>query len=110
LRDFRCNELQTGQRAADADRPHRLGTFVPNNTVMIHDDAVALMARVMRERSIRHTTSECTLRGFTCARGQSGPWSGVRSKAGKRTHQAPLQNDDNDSELSRGGWLAADTA
>jgi ankyrin repeat protein len=44
-----------------------VGTFVPNNAVIIHEDAVALMAKVMKERGIRHTTSECTLRGFTCS-------------------------------------------
>jgi ankyrin repeat protein len=44
-----------------------VGTFVPNNAVIIHEDAVALMQRLMKERGIVHTTSECTLRGFTCA-------------------------------------------
>jgi hypothetical protein len=44
-----------------------VGTFVPNNAVIIHDDAVALMQKLMNERGIVHTTSECTLRGFTCA-------------------------------------------
>src|SRR5262249_46117702 len=44
-----------------------VGTFVPNNAVIIHEDAVALMAKAMKERGITHTTSECTLRGFTCA-------------------------------------------
>jgi ankyrin repeat protein len=44
-----------------------VGTFVPNNAVIIHEDAVALMARYMKERGITHTTSECTLRGFTCS-------------------------------------------
>ena len=44
-----------------------VGTFVPNNAVIIHDDAVALMAKMMKERGIAHTTSECTLRGFTCS-------------------------------------------
>jgi ankyrin len=44
-----------------------VGTFVPNNAVIIHEDAVALMFRLMKERGIVHTTSECTLRGFTCA-------------------------------------------
>jgi uncharacterized protein len=44
-----------------------VGTFVPNNAVIIHEDAVALMARYMKERGIAHTTSECTLRGFTCS-------------------------------------------
>ena len=44
-----------------------VGTFVPNNAVIMHDEAVALMTRLMKERGIVHTTSECTLRGFTCA-------------------------------------------
>lgn len=50
-----------------------VGTFVPNNAVIIHEDAVALMARYMKERGIRHTTSECTLRGFTCAQVKVDP-------------------------------------
>ena len=50
-----------------------VGTFVPNNAVIIHDDAVALMFKMMKERGIRHTTSECTLRGFTCAQANVDP-------------------------------------
>src|SRR5262252_2294677 len=50
-----------------------VGTFVPNNAVIIHDDAVVLMARLMKERHIVHTTSECTLRGFTCAQANVDP-------------------------------------
>jgi ankyrin repeat protein len=50
-----------------------VGTFVPNNAVIIHEDAVALMARIMKERGIVHTTSECTLRGFTCAQARVDP-------------------------------------
>jgi ankyrin repeat protein len=50
-----------------------VGTFVPNNAVIIHEDAVALMARLMKERHIVHTTSECTLRGFTCAQAKVDP-------------------------------------
>jgi len=50
-----------------------VGTFVPNNAVIIHEDAVALMARLMKERGIAHTTSECTLRGFTCAQANVDP-------------------------------------
>jgi ankyrin repeat protein len=50
-----------------------VGTFVPNNAVIIHEEAVALMARLMKERGIVHTTSECTLRGFTCAQAQVDP-------------------------------------
>lgn len=44
-----------------------VGTFVPNNAVIMHDDAVKLMSELMRQRGIKHTTSECTLRGFTCS-------------------------------------------
>jgi ankyrin repeat protein len=44
-----------------------VGTFVPNNAVIFHAEATALMMRLMKERGIKHTTSECTLRGFTCA-------------------------------------------
>ena len=44
-----------------------VGTFVPNNAVIMHEDAVKLMTREMQKRGIKHTTSECTLRGFTCS-------------------------------------------
>jgi len=50
-----------------------VGTFVPNNAVIIHEEAVALMARLMKERGIRHITSECTLRGFTCGQAKVDP-------------------------------------
>ena len=50
-----------------------VGTFVPNNAIIIHDDAVALMMKLMQERGIKHTTSECTLRGFTCAQANVDP-------------------------------------
>jgi uncharacterized protein len=50
-----------------------VGTFVPNNAVIIHEEAVALMAKAMKERGIVHTTSECTLRGFTCAQAKVDP-------------------------------------
>ena len=44
-----------------------VGTFVPNNAVIMHEDVVKLMTDVMKQRGIKHTTSECTLRGFTCS-------------------------------------------
>ena len=50
-----------------------VGTFVPNNAVIIHEEAVALMERLMKEKGIRHGTSECTLRGFTCAQANVDP-------------------------------------
>jgi hypothetical protein len=50
-----------------------VGTFVPNNAVIIHEDAVKLMFKLMADRGITHTTSECTLRGFTCAQANVDP-------------------------------------
>jgi ankyrin repeat protein len=50
-----------------------VGTFVPNNAVIIHEDAVKLMFSMMKARGITHTTSECTLRGFTCAQANVDP-------------------------------------
>jgi ankyrin repeat protein len=44
-----------------------VGTFVPNNAIIFHKEATELMTRFMKEKGIKHTTSECTLRGFTCA-------------------------------------------
>jgi uncharacterized protein len=44
-----------------------VGTFVPNNAVIMHADVVKLMSEEMHKRGINHTTSECTLRGFTCS-------------------------------------------
>jgi uncharacterized protein len=44
-----------------------VGTFVPNNAVIMHADVVKLMSDEMKKRGIEHTTSECTLRGFTCS-------------------------------------------
>lgn len=44
-----------------------VGTFVPNNAVIIHHDVLNYMSEEMKKRGIKHTTSECTLRGFTCA-------------------------------------------
>jgi ankyrin repeat protein len=44
-----------------------VGTFLPNNSVEYHAESSELMLRLMKERGIKHTTSECTLRGFTCS-------------------------------------------
>lgn len=44
-----------------------VGAFVPNNAVIMQNDVVSLMSQEMKNRGIKHTTSECTLRGFTCA-------------------------------------------
>jgi ankyrin repeat protein len=50
-----------------------VGTFRPNNAIVFNEDAVKVMMRVMKERGIKHTTSECTLRGFTCSTANVDP-------------------------------------
>ncbi|HEY2572970.1 MAG TPA: ankyrin repeat domain-containing protein, partial [Verrucomicrobiaceae bacterium] len=50
-----------------------VGTFRPNNAIVFNEDAVKLMTRVMQEKGIQHTTSECTLRGFTCSTANVDP-------------------------------------
>ncbi len=50
-----------------------VGTFRPNNAIVFNDAAVALMEQMMQERGIKHTTSECTLRGFTCSAADMDP-------------------------------------
>ena len=44
-----------------------VGTFLPNNSVENHAETAELMLKLMKEKGIKHTTSECTLRGFTCS-------------------------------------------
>ena len=36
-------------------------------------EEVELMSRLMKEKGIKHTTSECTLRGFTCSSANVDP-------------------------------------
>jgi ankyrin repeat protein len=50
-----------------------VGTFLPNNAVHINEDAMNLMTKMMADRGIKHTTSECTLRGFTCSTANVDP-------------------------------------
>jgi hypothetical protein len=40
---------------------------VPNNAVIMHEDAAKIMMQRMKEKGIKHITSECTMRGFTCS-------------------------------------------
>ena len=44
-----------------------VGTFRPNNAIVLNQEAVDLMQAEMEKRGIEHNTSECTLRGFTCS-------------------------------------------
>ena len=43
-----------------------VGSFRPNNAILHMEEATALLTRLMAERGIAHTTSECTLRAFSC--------------------------------------------
>jgi len=60
-----------------------VGTFVPNNAVIIHHDVLKYMADEMKMRGIKHTTSECTLRGFTCALANVDPKTATPAEIAK---------------------------
>jgi hypothetical protein len=60
-----------------------VGTFVPNNAVIMHGDVVKLMSDLMKLRRIKHTTSECTLRGFTCALANVDPKTATPAEIAK---------------------------
>lgn len=60
-----------------------VGTFVPNNAVIMHSDVVKLLADVMKQRGIKHTTSECTLRGFTCSGANVDPKTATPAEIAK---------------------------
>jgi uncharacterized protein len=60
-----------------------VGTFVPNNAVIMHADVVKLMSNLMKQRGIKHTTSECTLRGFTCALANVDPKTATPAEIAK---------------------------
>jgi ankyrin repeat protein len=71
-----------------------VGTFVPNNAVIMHRDVMELMAEEMKKRGIQHTTSECTLRGFTCASANVDPKTATPAEIAKiRTIQKGYQVD-----------------
>jgi len=50
-----------------------VGTFRPNNAIVFNEPAYLLMKKLMADRGIAHTTSECTLRGFTCSAADMDP-------------------------------------
>jgi len=60
-----------------------VGTFVPNNAVIIHHDVLQYMTEEMKKRGIKHTTSECTLRGFTCALANVDPKTATPAEIAK---------------------------
>ncbi|MBZ5674997.1 MAG: ankyrin repeat domain-containing protein [Acidobacteriia bacterium] len=71
-----------------------VGTFVPNNAVIMHKDVMDLMAGEMKKRGIEHTTSECTLRGFTCSSANVDPKTATPAEIAKiRTIQKGYQVD-----------------
>jgi hypothetical protein len=69
-----------------------VGTFRPNNAIVLNEPAVELMQREMAARGIAHTTSECTLRGFTCSYVDMDPRAVVPKRiAEARAHQTGHQ-------------------
>jgi len=60
-----------------------VGTFVPNNAVIMHTDVVQYLTQMMKERGIKHTTSECTLRGFTCSQANVDPKTATPAEIAK---------------------------
>jgi hypothetical protein len=71
-----------------------VGTFVPNNAVIIHREVMDLIAQEMKKRGIEHTTSECTLRGFTCSSANVDPKTATPAEIVKiRTIQKGYQVD-----------------
>ena len=60
-----------------------VGTFVPNNAVIMHNDVVKYLSEVMKARGIKHTTSECTLRGFTCSQANVDPKTATPAEIAK---------------------------
>ena len=60
-----------------------VGTFVPNNAVIIHHDVLNYLAEEMKKRGIKHTTSECTLRGFTCSLANVDPKTATPAEIAK---------------------------
>jgi ankyrin repeat protein len=60
-----------------------VGTFLPNNSVEYHAEASELMLKLMKEKGIQHTTSECTLRGFTCSGANVDPKTATPAEIAK---------------------------
>jgi len=68
--DLGAHDIGKGNRASSEplmpiDFAIGVTTFQPN-AIVNRPEAEALMHRLMEEKVVRHTTSECTLRGFTC--------------------------------------------
>ncbi len=60
-----------------------VGTFRPNNAIVMHEELMNYMAGEMAKRGIQHTTSECTLRGFTCAQANVDPKTATPAEIAK---------------------------
>jgi len=60
-----------------------VGTFVPNNAVIMHHDVIDVMMKRMQALGIKHTTSECTLRGFTCSGANVDPKTATPAEIAK---------------------------
>jgi ankyrin repeat protein len=60
-----------------------VGTFVPNNAVIMHPDVIGVITKRMQELGIKHITSECTLRGFTCSGANVDPKTATPAEIAK---------------------------
>jgi hypothetical protein len=60
-----------------------VGSFLPNNSVEPHPETAELMLNAMKEKGIKHTTSECTLRGFTCSTANVDPKTATPAEIAK---------------------------
>jgi ankyrin repeat protein len=82
-----------------------VGTFRPNNAIVFNEAAVTLMTAMMAERGIRHVTSECTLRGFTCSAVNMDPRDATPADIARaRAFQTGYQVDDS----AKGSGLQVD--
>jgi len=69
--------------------------FDPHHrAVIIHHDVLQLLTEEMNKRGIKHTTSECTLRGFTCSLANVDPKTATPAEIARiRTIQTGYQED-----------------
>ena len=98
LGDFDLGKKNDGQFGASIeplmpiDYAIGVGTFRPNNAIVLNQEAVDLMQAEMAKRGIEHVTSECTLRGFTCSYVDMDPRAVVPMRiAEARAHQTGHQ-------------------
>ena len=60
------------------------GASLAAHGVIIHHDVLQLMTEEMKKRGMEHTTSECTLHGFTCSLAHVDPKTATPTEIAKR--------------------------